>query len=233
LDRSDVDDVGQITQDERGNYRWIGPSNTLSLLDNFSSRHPEVANGAETNILIPDTPNRSEAPSRNSNPYFGPVAGAGVVKALPTVDEVSYPSREAAEEMVDAFFSEVHPCLPTLIEHDFRTKFKELMDRKANGEIVGGGGVSEVVESSRFGLSCTDGNPQFISVVFAVFALGERVVVTTRAWQREREKLDKQDKEGKQATDTETVLPGEAEAGVIWYERYVRLRTRSAARVWS
>jgi hypothetical protein len=56
-----------------------------------------------------------------------------------------------------------------------------------------------------------------------VFALGERVVVTTRAWQREREKLDKQDKEGKPATETETVLPGEAEAGVIWYERYVRL----------
>jgi hypothetical protein len=52
-----------------------------------------------------------------------------------------------------------------------------------------------------------------MSVLFAVFALGERVIVTTAAWQRERAK-----QEANQAMG-ETVQPGEAEAGVIWFER--------------
>lgn len=47
----------------------------------------------------------------------------------------------------------------------------------------------------------------------AVFALGERVIVTTAAWQRERAKQDAHTPMG------ETVQPGEAEAGVIWFER--------------
>ena len=41
------------------------------------------------------------------------------------------------------------------------------------------------------------------------------MLVTTQAWQRERSKVDE---EGLEA-DYETILPGEAEAGVIWYER--------------
>lgn len=53
-------------------------------------------------------------------------------------------------------------------------------------------------------------------MVFAVFALGERVLVTTQAWQRERAKVEKNGED-----EGETVLPGEAEAGVVWYERYV------------
>jgi hypothetical protein len=57
-------------------------------------------------------------------------------------------------------------------------------------------------------------------MVFAMFALGERVIVTNRAWKREKEKMSavhvNADKfKGRE----ETVLPGEAEAGVIWYER--------------
>jgi hypothetical protein len=49
-----------------------------------------------------------------------------------------------------------------------------------------------------------------MSVLFAIFALGERVIKTSAAWQRER---------AKPAPDDQTVLPGEAEAGVIWFER--------------
>ena len=55
---------------------------------------------------------------------------------------------------------------------------------------------------------------QFITVVFAVFALGERAYVTSRAWQREKQRLAA-------GSDGATVQPGEAEAGVIWYERCV------------
>nr|KIR47538.1 hypothetical protein I312_03304 [Cryptococcus bacillisporus CA1280] len=50
---------------------------------------------------------------------------------------------------------------------------------------------------------------EFISVVFAIFALGERA----RAWKREMAKAEGDD------DGHETVLPDEAEAGVIWYER--------------
>lgn len=58
----------------------------------------------------------------------------------------------------------------------------------------------------------TVADPQFVSVLFAVFALGERVIQTGAAWQREKVKVVRVEGE-------ETVMPGEAEAGVIWYER--------------
>lgn len=62
---------------------------------------------------------------------------------------------------------------------------------------------------------------QFISVVFAMYALGERVLVTSAAWKRERHKVGKASPiiEKREMDCGETVLPGEAEAGVIWYER--------------
>ena len=115
---------GQITQDERGNYRWIGSSNTLSLLDSFSGQPLQTPLSATPHTHTPDL-----------NPYFGPVAGSGVVKALPGVDEVSYPTHRAAREMVDAFFSDVHPTLPVVIEYEFRQEFDNLMDRRSRGEV--------------------------------------------------------------------------------------------------
>lgn len=123
----EVDDAGQMTQDERGNYRWIGSSNTLSLLDSFTHRSP---------LPTPDQENSS------SNPYFGPVAGAGVVKALPGVEEVSFPSPKASREMVDKYFEDIHPCLPIMAEHEFREEFEKLLDRRTKGLVEIGGGVS-------------------------------------------------------------------------------------------
>jgi len=125
----DLEDAGQMTQDERGNYRWIGSSNTLSLLDSFSH---DVS-----------PPSASTPHTHDANPYFGPVAGSGVVKALPGVDEVSYPSTRAAGQMIDAFFAEVHPCLPIMAEHEFREGFGSLMTRRARGQPHESGGVSE------------------------------------------------------------------------------------------
>lgn len=133
----ETEDVGQMTQDERGNYRWIGSSNTLSLLGSFSHRSPADPSPPEAN-----TPH-------DANPYFGPVAGSGVVKALPGVDEVSYPSTRAAAEMVDAFFAEVHPCLPLMAEHDFREGFRRLMERKANHQPEESSGVSHDFSRNR------------------------------------------------------------------------------------
>ncbi|KIR51450.1 hypothetical protein I315_06149 [Cryptococcus gattii Ru294] len=101
----------------------------------------------------------SDSEDAESNPYFGPVAGSCVIKALPPVDEVQYRSVKKSTEMVDAFFQEL------------------------------------------------------ISVVFVIFALSERAIVTSRAWKREMAKAEGDD------DGQETVLLGEAEAGVIWYER--------------
>ena len=122
-DRHSLED-GQITQDERGNYRWIGSSNTLSLLDSFSNQPLQTPLSSTPHTHTPDR-----------NPYFGPVAGSGVVKALPGVDEVSYPTHRAAREMVDAFFSDVHPTLPVVLEYEFRQEFDALMDRRSRGEV--------------------------------------------------------------------------------------------------
>jgi hypothetical protein len=125
------DDAGQMTQDERGNYRWIGSSNTLSILESFSH-----------NNRSPHEPTPPINNTTDGNPYFGPVAGAGVVKALPEADEVVYPSAEEAADMIDAFFQEVHPILPVMEEKQFREAYKASMDRKANGQPVSPGGVS-------------------------------------------------------------------------------------------
>jgi hypothetical protein len=129
---SEVDDGGQIAQDERGNYRWIGSSNTLSLLDSFShNRSPHEP-----------TPPTGPTDDPGRNPYFGHVAGSGVVNALPGVDEVSYPHPTRAAEFVDAFFREVHPILPVVDERGFREEYRAMMERRAKGQPEKPGGVS-------------------------------------------------------------------------------------------
>jgi hypothetical protein len=126
-----VDDTGQMTQDERGNYRWIGTNNTLSLLDSFSATP-----SARTEHLP------GGVPARPGNSYFAPVAGAGVIKALPTVDEVMYPSPELCEQFIDAYFAEIHPILPVMIEQDFRRGFATVMERRSRGQPEQSGIVS-------------------------------------------------------------------------------------------
>ncbi|WVQ73053.1 hypothetical protein IAR50_002616 [Cryptococcus sp. DSM 104548] len=194
---SDVEDAGQITTDDRGNYRWIGSSNTLSLLDSFSGRQSAGPSHSVSTPIDPNPAPLSNLPTstaRDANPYFGPVAGSGVVKALPDVDQVQYPTKDKAMDMIDAFFEHVHPCLPLLLEFEFRRDFGLLMEARQGGQSSWGGG--------------------FVSVLFAVFALGERAIVNARAWARETDKAQEGLDDGH-----ETVLPGEAEAGVIWYER--------------
>lgn len=90
--------------------------------------------------------NVASTPTRESNPYFGPVAGSGVVKALPPIDEVQYPSVKKSTEMIDAFFQEVHHCLHVLLEHEFRRDFRALMEARAKGGLSWGGGVSHSCE---------------------------------------------------------------------------------------
>lgn len=121
------EDTGQMTQDEHGNYRWIGSSNTLSLLDSFTPASPHPRPGP--------TAGQSQASGKgdNNNPYFAPVAGSGVIKVLPTVDEVMYPDIAAGAEMIDAYFREIHPILPIMMEKEFREAYAALMDRRARG----------------------------------------------------------------------------------------------------
>jgi len=142
---SEVDDGGQMAQDERGNYRWIGSSNTLSLLESFThNRSPHEP-----------TPPTAVSGDPGHNPYFGHVAGSGVVKALPGVNEVSYPSPSRAAEYVDAFFKEIYPVLPVVCEEDFREEYKGLMERRAKGLPESPGGVSRRQSSARYEIVLT------------------------------------------------------------------------------
>ena len=130
-------DAGQITQDDRGNYRWIGSSNTLSLLDSLAHRSsPQI----QTPPIIEQT---APGSGGGGNPYFGPVAGSGVVDALPGINEVVFPSIENGMRMVDAFFKDAYPVLPVVIEEDFRKEHEAMMRRRARGEPEKPGGVSE------------------------------------------------------------------------------------------
>ena len=133
-------DGGQITQDDRGNYRWIGSSNTLSLLDSLAHRSspqlptpPAIEGGSKHNGGIS---------ASSSNPYFGPVAGAGVVQALPGVNEVVFPEEPRASAMVNAFFKDVYPVLPLVVEAEFRKDYQAMMKRRSKGEPEQPGGVS-------------------------------------------------------------------------------------------
>jgi hypothetical protein len=130
---------GQMTQDERGNYRWIGASNTLSLLDSFNPTSPHQR----------PEPLPGRQPTSGDNPYFAPVAGSGVINVLPTVDEVVYPEARAAEEMIDAYFREIHPILPIMIEREFREAYAALLQRRSAGVLEKSGMVSSHYKDMR------------------------------------------------------------------------------------
>lgn len=119
--------------DERGNYRWIGASNTLSLMDSFAGDPRELPSRVAYNIVHDDGIPDEESPP-DSHPYFAPVSGAGVVRAIPGVDSVTFPPRADAERMLNAYFEEVHPVLPILLEPDFRDRFHALMDKVERGD---------------------------------------------------------------------------------------------------
>lgn len=129
----DSDDDGRrYTQDDRGNFRWIGPSNTLSLLDSFDQEIKTQPSRVTYRPVHDST--RQSSPSDPVHPYFGPVAGAGVIRALPGVEEVTFPPRAEAEAMVDAYFNEVHPVLPVLLEPDFRRRLNRALDCAEAGD---------------------------------------------------------------------------------------------------
>lgn len=66
------------------------------------------------------------------------------VASTPTREQ--YPSVKKSTEVVDASFQEVHPCLPVLLEHEFRRDFRGLMEARAKGDLSWGGGVSHSCE---------------------------------------------------------------------------------------
>lgn len=120
--------------DEHGNYRWIGASSALSLMDSFSGDPRDLPSRVKYGNIHDEHAEGTEESPPDSHPYFAPVVGAGVIRAIPGVDQVTFPPRAEAERMVDAFFAEVHPVLPVLLEHDFRRRFKHLMDKVESGD---------------------------------------------------------------------------------------------------
>jgi hypothetical protein len=134
-DEEDDQESRRFLTDERGNFRWIGASNTLSLLESFEEGTKELPSRVNYGPLRDGPPDEDESPPE-SHPYFAPVAGAGTVRAIPGVEKVTFPPRAEAERMVDAFFSDVHPVLPVVLEHDFRRRFNNVMDKVDAGDFA-------------------------------------------------------------------------------------------------
>lgn len=128
------EESARFLTDEHGNYRYIGGSSALSLMESFSGDRDLPSRVKYGNIHGDGHHDPSEESPPESHPYFAPVAGAGVIRAIPGVDQVTFPPRAESEAMVDAFFSDVHPVLPVLLEHDFRRRFKSLMDKDEAGD---------------------------------------------------------------------------------------------------
>lgn len=148
----DDDDEGRrFQQDDRGNFRWIGPSNTLSLLDSFDQEVKAQPSRVTYRPVHDST--RASSPADSAHPYFGPVAGAGVIRALPGVEEVTFPPRADAEAMVDAYFAEVHPVLPVLLEPDFRRRLNRALDCAEAGDF---GSIRAGVSTAGVSLSIAD-----------------------------------------------------------------------------
>lgn len=128
------EESSRFLTDEHGNYRWIGASSALSLMDQFSGDVRDLPSRVKYGNIHEGHEGGEEESPPESHPYFAPVAGAGVIRAIPGVDQVTFPPRAEAEKMVDAFFAEVHPVLPVLLEHDFRRRFKHLMNKVEAGD---------------------------------------------------------------------------------------------------
>lgn len=120
--------------DDRGNYRWIGASNTLSLMNSFVGDSRELPSRVTYNPVHDESHLDEDDSPPNSHPYFAPVTGAGIIRAIPGVDSVTFPPRADAERMLNAYFEEVHPVLPILLEPDFRDRFNALMDKVEQGD---------------------------------------------------------------------------------------------------
>lgn len=143
-DEDDEKESRRFLTDDRGNYRWIGASNTLSLLDSFEEGSKELPSRVSYGPLR-DEDAEDDEPPPESHPYFAPVAGAGTIRAIPGVDKITFPPRADAERMVDAFFSDVHPVLPVVLEPDFRRRFRMVMDKVDAGDYALNAGVSAIV----------------------------------------------------------------------------------------
>lgn len=86
-----IEDIGHMARDANGTMRWIGASSTLTLMSSFAGgKSREGSDDGSEDIQDEVENSASHSTSRDrerqpANPYYAPVAGAGVVKALPTV----------------------------------------------------------------------------------------------------------------------------------------------------
>ncbi|ORY24563.1 fungal-specific transcription factor domain-domain-containing protein [Naematelia encephala] len=186
-----VTDTGQWVYDDDGNRRWIGSYNTLSVLESFS---PTNLTGASHPELTPSDDSLNWGNGKPITAYFEPVAGSGRTfdRLLPDLNRISFPDGTSMAAMITAFFAEIHPVLPVIPEHRFHELHSMVMEHRRQGQ--------PLPQHSR----------GFLSVLFAILALGERVLVTSQAWRRERLRV----LDGKEPL----IIPGEAKAGVRWYE---------------
>lgn len=156
--KSGDDDVseafGQLALDEHGHLRWIGGSSTMSLIQTFRSLTTSPLHRVSPMDEDPLSPN----PSANKLYFSGSVNfGKTSSIALPHPEEVSFPPRELADKLVNAYFNKLHCLLPVVDKLKFLKEYNYLMDHTHDVPLV-------------------RSSTPFIALVFAMFACASRIV---------------------------------------------------------
>ncbi|KZT62356.1 hypothetical protein CALCODRAFT_548993 [Calocera cornea HHB12733] len=121
--------------------RWIGGASTMSLVESFRT------------LSKPAYPSPPGERGGMDDLLFPPAIGLGKVRrvALPSSNEVEYPSRDLADALVDAYFARFHHTLPVLDKITFLAKYHDHMERGTYRDDAG-----------------------FQSTIFGVFAIAAR-----------------------------------------------------------
>ena len=90
------DSFGQLALDEYGHMRWIGGSSTMSLISSFRA---STATSPLHRISPMEEDPLAPGPSVNKL-YFPASVFFGKIHALPGPEEVEYPDRDLADQLV-------------------------------------------------------------------------------------------------------------------------------------
>ncbi|KAK7471016.1 hypothetical protein VKT23_002429 [Stygiomarasmius scandens] len=149
-----------LTKDSYGSLRYTGGTSSYMLVDAMTS----MQDGQPTTDISPDSTRPSQTEIRL--PFFNPNKHFRTHRALSRPDDITYPSPEQADELVTAYFSQMHHTFPILHQQSFVERYMKVMEDSA--------------------LGCPSQDHAFLCLLFAVFACGACISTTGRPKSREK-----------------------------------------------
>ncbi|WWC95247.1 hypothetical protein V866_002106 [Kwoniella sp. B9012] len=185
-------EYGLSLYDENGKPRWIGSHNTFSILDAVSR---------DQNCYIPSSgPTDRNQDIRTIQQQWALYATSPsdtLNRPPPTfslpIQRLTFPTKQYARQLYEAFFEHLYPIMPIMSIRRARDGLEQVFMEKdrLDGSSVGQGDAG-------------------MATCFAIFAIGERILVDRGAWAARQE--DQRDQ-----VDTST-------AGAIWFETAYHLQ---------